>query len=505
MRDRATRAPSRTRAGSTLPDTDRATAPRVLLTGATGYIGGRLAPRLLEHGYRVRCYTRSGAKLRARPWAEHPAVEVFEGDATDEAALQEALTGCEAAYFLIHSMDAAGHEYRERDLAIAQRFARAAGAAGVKRILYLGGLGDSADDLSGHLASRREVETALGEGGVSVTVLRAAMIIGSGSASFEILRYLVERLPIMLTPLWVRTEAQPISVRDVLFYLVAALETPATTGRTIDIGGPDVWNYEQMMQEAARALRLPRRVVIPIPVLTPKLSALWIHLVTPMPASIARPLAEGLRNRVVLRNDDAQRLMPHRCRTIPEAMAAAVARRAAGTVETAWSDAGAIPGDPDWAGGTMFIDTRALETPADPSRVWRAICAIGGERGYHTADFLWKLRGALDRLFGGPGLRRGRRNPTELRLGDALDFWRVTAIEPGKRLELTAEMLLPGIAMLTLEVERGRGDGRGARLLLTARFQPRGLFGIAYWWAVYPFHGYIFPAMLRGLARDAMD
>lgn len=477
--------------------------PLILLTGATGYIGGRLAPRLLERGYRVRCYTRSGAKLRARPWASDPSIEVFEGDANDESALTQALTGCEAAYFLIHSMDAAGNKYRERDLAIAKSFSRAASVAGVKRILYLGGLGDSADDLSGHLASRREVETALGEAGVPVTVLRAAMIIGSGSASFEILRYLVERLPIMITPLWVRTEAQPISVRDVLFYLVAAFETPATTGRTIDIGGPDIWSYHQMMQEMARALQLPPRVVIPVPVLTPKLSALWIHLVTPMPASIAQPLADGLRNRVVLRNDDAQQLMPHKCLRIPEAMAAAVARRASGTIETAWSDAGAIPGDPDWAGGTMFFDCRQLLSPADPANVWRAICAIGGDRGYHTANFLWRLRGALDRLFGGPGLRRGRRNPTDLRLGDALDFWRVTAIDPGQRLELTAEMLLPGTAMLTLEVEPVGGDGHGSQLKLTARFRPRGLFGIAYWWAVYPFHGFIFPAMLRGLAREA--
>lgn len=489
--------------------------PRVLLTGATGYIGGRLAPRLLAHGYRVRCYTRSGAKLRARPWAADPNVEVFEGDANDDDALTQALTGCGAAYFLIHSMDAAGDEYRARDLAIAKSFARAASAAGVGRILYLGGLGDSADDLSGHLASRREVESALGEGGVPVTVLRAAMIIGSGSASFEILRYLVERLPIMVTPLWVRTEAQPISVRDVLFYLVAALETPATTGRTIDIGGPDIWSYHEMMQEMARALHLPPRLVIPVPVLTPKLSALWIHLVTPMSASIAQPLADGLRNRVVVRNDDAQQLMPHTCRTIPEAMAAAVARRASGTVETAWSDAGRIPGDPDWAGGTLFVDRRELESPAAASHVWRAICAIGGEHGYHTASVLWRVRGTLDKLFGGPGLRRGRRNPTELRLGDALDFWRVTAIDPGKRLELTAEMLLPGIAVLTLEVEATGEIGPNgemaptrealhrSRLKLTARFRPRGLFGIAYWWAVYPFHGFIFPAMLRGLAHDA--
>ncbi len=484
----------------------------ILLTGATGYIGGRLAPRLLEAGHQVRCVARSRAKLLARPWATDPRVQVIEADASDEAALTLAMRGCEAAYFLIHSMDAAGHEYRERDRTIAEAFGRAAAAAGVPRIIYLGGLGDDADTLSSHLASRREVELALGMGGVPVTVLRAAMIIGSGSASFEILRYLVERLPIMVTPRWVRTEAQPIAVRDVLHYLIAVLRTPETSGRAIDIGGPDIWTYEEMMKEMARALGLKRRFIVPVPVLTPKLSALWIHLITPLGASIAQPLAEGLRNRVVMRNDDAQRLMPHRCRTIPEAMAASVARVEAGTVETAWSDAGAIPGDPEWAGGTEFIDRREREASAPPDAVWREICAIGGERGYYTSDFLWHLRGILDRLLGGPGLRRGRRSATELRLGDALDFWRVTAIEPGRRLELTAEMLLPGVAVLELGVEPApavadgagaRAEGTRSRITLTARFRPRGLFGIVYWWAVYPLHGIVFPGMLRGIARAA--
>ncbi len=477
-------------------------APLILLTGATGYIGGRLAPRLIEAGYRIRCFTRSRAKILSRPWAQDPSVTVVEGDANDEAALTEALRGCQAAYFLIHSMDAAGHEYRERDLAIAHAFGRAAAAAGVPRILYLGGLGEGTDALSEHLASRREVEVALGVAGVPVTVLRAAMIIGSGSASFEILRYLVERLPIMITPRWVRTEAQPISVRDVLHYLIAALETPETTGRAIDIGGPDIWSYEQMMKEMARALGLRQRFVIPVPILTPRLSALWIHLITPLGANIAQPLAEGLRNRVVVRNDDAHRLMPHQCRSIPEAMAAAVSRYESGTVETAWSDAGTIPGDPEWAGGTEFREQRARTTEASPAVVWREICSIGGERGYYTSDVLWHLRGILDRMLGGPGLRRGRRSPTEVRLGDALDFWRVTAIEPGKRLELTAEMLLPGVATLTLAVEPGAKGG--SLITLDARFRPRGLFGIAYWWAVYPLHGIVFRGMLRGIAREAV-
>lgn len=474
----------------------------IFLTGATGYIGGRLAPRLIQAGYPIRCFARSRAKLRSRPWAESEQVEVIEGDANDERALTEAMRGCHAAYFLIHSMEVAGHDYRNRDLAIARTFGRAAEAAGVKRIIYLGGLGADTDTLSDHLSSRREVEHALGETGVPVTVFRAAMIIGSGSASFEILRYLVERLPVMLTPRWVRTEAQPISVRDVLWYLITALETPETIGRTIEIGGPDVATYEQMMREMASRLGLPRRIVIPIPVLTPKLSSLWIHLVTPLGAGIAQPLAEGLRNRVVVTSDVAQRLMPHRCLTIPEAMDASITRIEAGAVETAWSDAGPIPGDPDWSGGTVFHDQRVTTTSVGPERIWQSILCIGGDRGYYTSNWLWTVRGALDRIFGGPGLRRGRRSPTDLRLGDALDFWRVTTIEPGKRLVLTAEMLLPGIATLCLQVEPAE-SGSGSRVTLDARFRPLGLFGIAYWYAVLPLHGIVFPGMLTGIVRSA--
>ena len=477
------------------------TAP-IFVTGATGYIGGRLAPRLLERGYQVRCLARNRAKLLGRPWAQDPRVEVVEADATDEAQLTAAMRGCSAAYFLIHSMDTqTGTDYRSRDLAIAQAFGRAAKAAGVARIVYLGGLGDGTDDLSGHLASRREVEVALGEAGVPVTVLRAAMIIGSGSASFEILRYLVERLPIMITPRWVRTEAQPISVRDVLYYLMQVLETPETTGRVIEIGGPEVKDYEEMMQLLARLLGLRRRVIIPVPFFTPKLSSLWIHLITPLSSAIARPLAEGLRNRVVVQRDDAQRLMPHRCRTIEEAMASAVQRVESGTVETAWTDAGPIAGDPEWAGGAVLEDRRERVTALPPAAVWAAVSAIGGDRGYYAADWLWWLRGVLDRLIGGPGLRRGRRNPTELHLGDVVDFWRVSALEPGRRLELTAEMLVPGTAILRFELTPE--GAQGTRVTQTARFRPRGLLGLAYWYAIAPLHAYVFPGMLGGLVRAA--
>jgi uncharacterized protein YbjT (DUF2867 family) len=489
----------------------------VFVTGATGYIGGRLAPRLIERGYRVRCLARSAAKLRARPWAvsQQDQVEIVEGDAGDEGLLESAMRGCSAAYYLVHSMDAAGPEYRERDRQLAERFGRAAARAGVGRIIYLGGLGETGAGLSEHLSSRREVENALRAGGkdapegnaVPVTVLRAAMIIGSGSASFEILRYLVERLPIMITPRWVSTQSQPIAVRDVLHYLIAAMETPATIGRTLDIGGPEVRSYSEIMREMARALHLRRRLVIPVPVLTPRLSSLWIHLVTPLHASIARPLAEGLKNRVVCRDNEAIRLMPHPVGssplTIRQAMDAALVRLQDGAVETAWSDAGVMPGDPSWAGGTEFIDRREVKTDATPAAVWRSVCSLGGARGYYAVDWLWRLRGIMDRFMGGPGLRRGRRSPGELRLGDALDFWRVSEIEPPRQLVLTAEMKLPGVATLSFDVEPTPTDGNGARLVMTARFRPRGLLGIAYWYSVLPLHGVVFRGMMKGLVRAA--
>ena len=475
----------------------------IFVTGATGYIGGRLVPRLLERGYRVRCLARSAAKLRARPWAGNPNIEVVEGDAGDESRLGDALRGCAAAYYLVHSMDSAGPEYRARDLALAGAFGRAAGGAGVPRIVYLGGLGETGDGLSRHLKSRREVEAALGLGGVPVTVLRAAMIIGSGSASFEILRYLVERLPIMITPRWVSTESQPIAVRDVMHYLIAALETPATIGRTLDIGGPQVESYANIMREMASALGLRRRLVIPVPVLTPRLSSLWIHLVTPLNSSIARPLAEGLKNRVVCRSDEATRLMPHTCLTIRQAMDAALAKVHAGDVETAWSDAGVMRGDPSWAGGTVFVDRREVRAQAPPAAVWSSVCSLGGQRGYFAADWLWRVRGVMDRLAGGPGLRRGRRSAAQLWLGDALDFWRVIVIEPPCRLVLTAEMRLPGVATLSFDVSPPPPGDAGTRLVMTARFRPRGLLGIAYWYAVLPLHGIVFRGMLKGLVSAA--
>lgn len=475
----------------------------VLVTGSTGYIGGRLVPRLLEAGYRVRCLARDPRKLSERPWVAHPGVEILAGDAGDGERVAAAMGGCFAAYYLIHSMIAAGRAYREEDRRLAAVFTAAAERAGLERIIYLGGLGEMGEELSEHLASRREVERALSSGKVPVTVLRAAMIIGSGSASFEILRYLVERLPAMITPRWVGTESQPIAVGDALHYLVACLDTAETAGRTLDIGGPDVATYRELMQMMAEVLGLGRRLIVPVPVFTPRLSSLWIHLVTPVEASIARPLALGLRNRVVCRDDEARRLMPHEPLGLAEAMRRAVERTAGGEVETTWMDAGPIPGDPDWAGGRTFEDRRHAEVHAPPDTTFRAVCRVGGKQGWYAADPLWKLRGFLDRLAGGPGLSRGRRRADSIAFGDVLDFWRVTGIEPGRRLSLRAEMRLPGDAMLEFEVAPDPLRPGRSRLSQTARFQPRGLLGLLYWFAVLPVHGIVFRGMLRGIRRAA--
>jgi uncharacterized protein YbjT (DUF2867 family)/uncharacterized protein YndB with AHSA1/START domain len=473
----------------------------VLVTGATGYIGGRLVPRLLEAGYRVRCLAREPRKLDGRPWAGDPRVEVVAGDTSDIASLRRALEGCGAAYYLVHSMVAAGNEYAERDRTMARAFARAAEDTGLERIVYLGGLGELGAGLSEHLASRREVEELLASGQTPVTVLRAAMIIGSGSASFEILRYLVERLPVMITPRWVTTESQPIAVRNVVQYLVHCLGVPETSGRTLDIGGPDVLSYRDLMRIMADERGLRRRYVVPVPVLTPRLSSLWIHLVTPISHRIARPLAEGLRNRVVCRNDDARRLMPQDLLTVREAIRSALDRVAHDEVETSWSMAGPIPGDPDWAGGTVFTDRRALVIEAPPEAVWRAVVRIGGGHGWYAADGLWRLRGWMDRLVGGPGLRRGRRDPDEVGYGEALDFWRVTGLEKSRRLSLRAEMKLPGEALLEFSLAP---EAAGTRLTQTARFRPRGLAGLAYWYAVLPLHAVVFRGMLQGIRAAAL-
>jgi uncharacterized protein YbjT (DUF2867 family) len=475
---------------------------RIAITGATGYIGGRLAPQLLDAGYAVRCLVRSRAKLAGRAWTLDPRVEIREADLADAPSLTRELAGCDAAFYLVHSMMSAAGEYAQRDQQLALAFARAARDADVGRIIYLGGLGETGSNLSEHLSSRRDVERALASTGVPVTVLRAAMIIGSGSASFEILRYLVQRLPVMITPKWVSTPCQPIAVENVVAYLVGVLSVPETIGGAFDIGGAETLCYSGIMRVMAEELGLPRRWIIPVPVLSPRLSSYWIHLVTPLSHKIAIPLAEGLKNPVVCRDDRIRRLVRQRLLNVREAIRAALSQVAASQVETNWSMAGPMPGDPDWSGGTVFRDTREVAIDAPAAAVFRALCRIGGRRGWHAAGWLWIVRGWLDRLAGGPGLRRGRRDPETLRCGDALDFWRVAGFELDRSLSLRAEMRLPGEASLEFRI----GPGSEGRCILrqTALFKPRGLLGLLYWYAVLPFHQLVFRGMLAGIRRDAL-
>jgi len=477
----------------------------ILVVGATGYIGSRLVPRLLDAGYPVRALARRPDKLAGRVWARHPRLEIVAGDVLQAETLATAVGGCRAAYYLVHSMNPGVEDFAAADRQAARNMVVAAEQGGVERLVYLGGLGEESPKLSHHLRSRCEVGEILAAGKVPVTILRAAMIIGSGSASFEILRYLVDRLPVMVTPRWVNTPCQPIGVRDVLGYLVGCLECPETTGQSFDIGQPEVLSYRQLMQIYAVEAGLPRRLIIPVPVLTPRLSSYWIHLVTPVPAALARPLAEGLSNPVVCQDIRIRELIPQPlfdCRT---AIRLALDRVRAQRVESTWFDAGPIPpaewsfpGDPHWAGGALFEDARRIVVRASAEQVWNAVVRIGGGNGWYAQDWLWRLRGLLDKLVGGVGLRRGRRDPEALSSGDVLDFWRVAEIDRPWRLRLVAEMKLPGQAMLEFSLQE---QGGTCTLLQTARYLPRGLWGLVYWWLVSPFHHLVFSGMLKGIAR----
>jgi len=500
----ATPAPGDTGRAMQATSTSKPDRKRIALTGATGYVGGRLAQRLLGSGHDLHCLVRSKQKLEARSWSQHERVSIGTMDMLDVDRMTEEMTGCKVAYYLIHSMQST-RDYAEHDRKLATNFARAAHRAGVERIIYLGGLGEMEEDLSPHLQSRREVERCLGSTPVPVTTFRAAMIIGSGSASFEILRYLVERLPVMVTPKWVKTESQPISILDVLYYLEACLDCPESIGRTIDIGGSRVVTYRELMRDMAKELGLRPRLVIPVPVLTPRLSSYWIHFVTPVSARIAQPLAQGLCNRVVCRNDDASRLFEHRPLSPRDAIKRALQREVSNEVMTSWMDAGRVPGDPDWSGGKVFIDRREVTVDATPECVYEAVRIIGGGHGYYAADWLWRVRGFMDKAIGGPGLRRGRRDRKELAFGDALDFWRVLHADPGSRLALYAEMKLPGTATLEFDIIKGEAPGSPTTIVQVARFRPRGLLGLAYWYSIKPLHGIVFNGMLDGIRREALQ
>ncbi|WP_460849442.1 SDR family oxidoreductase [Phytohabitans suffuscus] len=504
---------------------------RILVTGATGYVGGRLAPRLAARGHEVRCLTRSPERLADVPWASR--VEVVRGDVDDPSTLPAALDGVAVAYYLVHSLGVAGFEERERRGA--ENFAAAAARAGVRRIVYLGGpapdgaqsrpapdgarSGPAPDGArsrpapdrvrsgSAHLRSREAVARTLLASGVPTLVLRAAVILGSGSASFEMLRYLTERLPVMVAPRWVRNRVQPIAIRDVLHYLVAAADLPDTVEGDFAVGGPDVLTFAGMMRRYAKVAGLSRRVIVPVRPLTPRLSAYWVGLVTPVPGRLARPLVQSLVHEAVVGDRGIAAHIPDPpggLTGFETAVRLALARIAEGDVETRWSTAAApsdpLPTDPGWTGGTVYTDERGTAVAASPDRLWAVVESIGGNSGWYSFPLAWAVRGWFDQLVGGAGLRRGRRHPTRLYAGEALDFWRVEAIDRGRLLRLRAEMRLPGRAWLEMRVAERDGEVRYEQ---RAVFLPRGLPGHLYWWAVAPFHTAVFGGMVANIARTA--
>ncbi|MBQ0993350.1 SDR family oxidoreductase [Micromonospora sp. PSH03] len=481
---------------------------RCLVTGATGYIGGRLTPLLLADGHTVRCLARKAVRLRDVPWAS--AAEIVEGDLSRPETLAAAFADVDVAYFLVHSLGRSDFEAVDRTAAT--NFAAAARAAGVRRIVYLGGPLPATDAVpSPHLRSRAEVGRILLGSGVPTAVLRAAVIIGSGSASFEMLRYLTERLPAMITPRWVRNRIQPIAVRDVLRYLVGCTALPKEVNRGFDIGGPDVLTFREMMQRYARVAGLRRRIIVPVRVLTPSLSSHWVGLITPVPNKIARPLVESLIQEAVADEHDIARYVPDPpggLTGFDDAVALALVKVRDAQVETRWSTASGpdapaepLPTDPVWSGGTAYTDVRERAVDATPAALWRVVEGVGGEHGWYSFPLAWSIRGWLDRLIGGVGLRRGRRDPHRLQVGEALDFWRVEEIVPGELLRLRAEMRLPGRAWLEMRVVPA-DDGR-SRYQQRAVFLPRGLPGHAYWKSVAPFHAVVFGGMARNIARNA--
>ncbi|MDF1699754.1 MAG: SDR family oxidoreductase [Planctomycetota bacterium] len=474
----------------------------VLLTGATGYVGGRLLSRLKDKGLRIRCLVRRLEEFEGQGTER---VEFVQGDLLDPGSLRAALEGVEVAYYMVHAMGS-GPDFEALDQQAATNFAQAAKVAGVKRIIYLGGLGDESESLSPHLRSRHEVGRLLKDSGSTVLELRASIILGTGSLSFELIRALVERLPIMITPRWVRVEAQPILITDVLAYLVAALDLPQTQSQVFEIGGADRCTYGDLMNAYAKQRGL-RRWMIGVPFLTPHLSSLWLGLITPLYARGGRKLIGSIRNPTVVQSDAARTAVPEiEPLGLDAAMAQVLEAEDASVAQTRWCDAVSAGGQhvrqAAPKSGTRFLDQRSLVVAASAHAAFAPIRKIGGTRGWYCGTWLWRVRGFIDLLVGGVGLRRGRRDPDHLRVGEPLDFWRVEALEPDRRLVLRAEMKLPGKAWLEYQVEP---EGEGSRIHQTAIFDARGVLGRLYWWAVFPLHAWIFSGMLAGIARRALE
>lgn len=472
---------------------------KILLTGATGYVGGRLLPLLEAYGFQVRCLTRRPEALQAMV---SETTKVVKGDVLDVDSLATAMEHVDTAFYFVHSMGSKA-DFEAQDRQAAQNFTEAAVQAGVRRIIYLGGLGYRDKKLSKHLRSRQQTGDVLRSSGVQVIELRASIVIGSGSLSFEMIRALVERLPVMICPKWVRVMAQPVAIEDVLAYLQEAIELPERASRIYEIGGPDQLSYGQIMREYARQRGL-RRLMIPVPLLTPYLSSLWLGLVTPLYARVGRKLVESLRNPTLVSSNLANTAFSVRPRSLSEAIARAMVNEDQEFATTRWSDALSASGQRrSWGGvrfGSRLVDSRTADTKAPAPCAFAAIQRIGGETGWYYGDWLWRVRGFLDLLVGGVGIRRGRRDPINIRVGDALDFWRVEALEPGHRLRMRAEMKVPGRAWLEFEVTENEGS---SMIRQTAIFDPVGLFGLAYWYTLYPLHQLVFGGMLRNLVKAA--
>ena len=481
----------------------------ILVTGATGYVGGRLVPRLLESGYRVKAMSRSLAKIKVRPWAQDPRVELTEGDMLDPVSLRRSATGCAAAFHLIHDIHSQKTALSKTNRRAARNMAFAAAGAHLERIIYLAELGTEKDfQRRHHLRTGDEVAHILQSGPIPVTVLYAAFILGSGSASFEMLRYLVDRMPVMLMPRWGNQTCQPIAIRNVLNYLTGCLENEQTTGKAFDIGGPDVLTFQELMEVYAEEAHLPRRMMIPVPFIPTGLSVYWIHLISPVPTSVTGPLTRGFHKPLVCADQCPIRsLIPQELLTCRKAIRLALERIQQKRVETRWSDAGKLKspewtygGDPAYAGGTILECGYRVHLRATPEEIWQTVCRIGGKTGWYFGDVLWRIRGGLDRLIGGSGLKRGRRHPSQLLVGDCLDFWRVLEVEPQRYLLLLAEMKMPGEGLMEIRITTMEHEKTEVQMF--SRFLPKGLSGILYWYILYPFHQWIYRGILKSIARS---
>jgi uncharacterized protein YbjT (DUF2867 family) len=478
---------------------DMGDRPLLLLTGASGYIGGRLLKALETSGWHVRCVARRPEFLKSRVAS---ATEVVQADCLDRGSLVSAMAGVHTAYYFVHSMGSPG-QFEEEDRRAAQNFAEAAHEQGVRRIVYLGGLGEQDAGLSAHLRSRHEVADILRNSGVPTVEFRASIVIGSGSISFEMIRALVQRLPVMICPRWVEVKAQPIAIEDVIAYLVEVLELPTDQSAVYEIGGPDQVSYGEIMREYARQCGL-RRWMIPIPLLTPHLSSLWLGLITPIYARIGKKLIDSMRNPTLVGDTSALTAFRIKPKGLKEAIERALHCESKEFAATFWSDALSSGGKPaSWGGvrfGTRLVDSRTIEVSVPPAQAFAPIERIGGAQGWYFASFLWQIRGFVDLLLGGVGMRRGRRDPHMVAVGEALDFWRVESLEPNRMLGLVAEMKVPGRAWLQFEVEP---TSHGSVIRQTAIFDPAGLGGLLYWYALYPIHYFIFQGMLRNIAATA--